>query len=136
MEQANGYKVLRKDTWRNVDYLECDDGIVRVIPTSDAYPEIELLEEYIEFIVKFFNGKAMPAMVDMRTHYITIPTKALKAFASDPRITGIKKAEAILIKSLPNRLAFNFYLKVMKPKKPARMFSNEEDAVEWLSKYK
>lgn len=43
-----------------------------------------------------------------------------------------KKAEALVVRTLAHRLIAELYLKINKPKKASKAFTNEEDAVEWL----
>ena len=70
---------------------------------------------------------------DMRKAYVKIPPKVLNYVARDPVINKSKIAEAAIITSLPNRLLINFYLKISKPKVPAKAFSDVEAATEWLN---
>lgn len=45
-------------------------------------------------------------------------------------------AEAFILKSLAHKLVGNFYLRVEKPQKPTRFFSNVRDAEAWLKTFK
>lgn len=41
-------------------------------------------------------------------------------------------AEAMVVKSTAQRITANLYLKLVKPKKPSKIFNDEKDAVSWL----
>ena len=41
-------------------------------------------------------------------------------------------ADALVVKSLSQKILANFYLKFNKPVKPTRIFTNEEEAITWL----
>ncbi|MBA3664511.1 MAG: hypothetical protein H0W61_09930 [Bacteroidetes bacterium] len=43
-----------------------------------------------------------------------------------------KKAEALIIRTLAHRLLADLYLKINKPPKPVKTFTNEEDGIDWL----
>jgi hypothetical protein len=41
-------------------------------------------------------------------------------------------ADAIVVRSLGQRLTANFYLRINKPRRPTRIFSTEREAIRWL----
>jgi hypothetical protein len=41
-------------------------------------------------------------------------------------------ASAVVVDSLPYKLIANFYLKFNKPKRPYKVFSKQEEAINWL----
>ncbi len=41
-------------------------------------------------------------------------------------------ADALVVKSLSQKILANFYLKFNKPAKPTRIFTNEKEAADWL----
>jgi len=41
-------------------------------------------------------------------------------------------AEAMVVKSMAQRITANLYLRLSKPKKPSRIFNSEKEAVKWL----
>ncbi len=60
--------------------------------------------------------------------------KAMKEkFASKER-SAFKKAEALVIGSLSNRLEANFYIRYYKPEHPIAVFTSEEAGIEWLKR--
>lgn len=44
-------------------------------------------------------------------------------------------ADAFVIKSMPQRILGNFYLKVTKPERPSRLFNDKDEAINWLKNY-
>lgn len=45
-------------------------------------------------------------------------------------------ADAFVVDNLAHKLIANFYLKINKPAKPSKLFSNEQDAIVWLISHK
>ena len=45
-------------------------------------------------------------------------------------------ATAVIANSLAYKLIANFYLKVMKPKTPFKVFNNKDSAIKWLKKFR
>jgi hypothetical protein len=58
----------------------------------------------------------------------TISFEAREEFAKSKK----RIAAAIVTKSLANKLLGNFFVNFHKPKSPSRMFSEEQEAIEWL----
>lgn len=55
-----------------------------------------------------------------------------RVFSASAEGTMYTKAEAIVVKSLSQRLIANFYVKVNKPLKPSKVFNSEKEAIKWL----
>lgn len=45
------------------------------------------------------------------------------------------KAKAFVLRSLPQRILANFYIKINRPTVPTRFFSNKVEAISWLKSY-
>lgn len=55
-----------------------------------------------------------------------------RVFSASEEGTRYSKAEALVVKSLSQRLIANFYVKVNKPPKPSKVFNDKEEAIQWL----
>ncbi len=45
------------------------------------------------------------------------------------------KADAFVISSLPQKIMGNFYLKIVKPGVPSKLFQDKQKAIKWLKQY-
>ncbi len=63
---------------------------------------------------------------------ITQFNKGAMEFSASDEGLRYTLADALVVKSLAQRITANFYLAVNAPKKPSRIFNSEEEAIEWL----
>ncbi len=83
---------------------------------------------------KLCAGISMAVLVDVRNSRHVPTIEAKKIIATFPK----KKAEAILISSLPQRILGNFYLKITQQinhSHPIKLFKDEGEAVNWLIQF-
>ncbi len=105
------------------------------------YPEgIELDLPFVKQLVKdrleFLEGKTVPGIID--TSGIKQATKEAKDyFAKEESAAGLS-AVALISNSAFSRVVSNFFIKIslIKTPIPIRLFSNEQEALEWLEQYK
>lgn len=107
-----------------------DDGICR----TKTKPQAEItLKEAIEnstAVSSLYKNKKFPLLVDAR-NVKTMAKEARKHFSTNDRETRITSM-AIMVKSPLSRVVGNFFMGLNKPKIPARLFDDENAAVEWL----
>lgn len=115
--------------------FEHHEGVV--IGTFKKGPvTLEMAKEIVNQRLEFFNGNNYPLLItDVGLN--SIKSDARSYLSSEYAQTGIL-ASALLAKSSFAKHLANFFLKISahKAKIPARVFSNEEDAIAWLSQYK
>lgn len=106
-----------------------EDGILEIRVKEDAEVDEAALLENFEATLPLTGGKKVPALLDCRRHFfISSEARALTAkLASDHRT-----AHAMVLSSLAIRLIANFYLNVNKPSQPTKVFTNYDEAVDWL----
>lgn len=83
---------------------------------------------------KLCAGISMPVLADVRNSRHVPTIEAKKIIATFPK----KKAEAILISSLPHRILGNFYLKLTQQVNhlhPVKLFKDNEEAIKWLIQF-
>lgn len=73
-------------------------------------------------------------LVDTTLGFSNVSPEARKILAGKENNIP-KVAEAMVIKSLPNRLLFRFYQKRDNPDNPVKAFSNRDDALDWLKAF-
>lgn len=109
------------------------DGIIQVTfkegITMDLDVQVRLHEKYTEIC----EGKRLPFLYEAMDH-VTI-TKEAKEYVVKIEDISPVKATAVLVNNLAYKLIAEFYYRVNKPKKPFRIFSKEDKAVEWLRQF-
>lgn len=65
----------------------------------------------------------------------TLPSAEARRFIAQADANPYAKAEAYVISDLPQKIVSNFFLKFDKPARPTKIFTNEEEALEWLKQF-
>ena len=95
---------------------------------------MEIAINVVSLRKEFTDNEKYPALVKDYTT-IKIEKKAREYFASDAGIEGISSV-AVLTDSIYKSTLMNFFMKVLPPKMPVRLFNNEKDALYWLEENK
>jgi hypothetical protein len=82
---------------------------------------------------KFGGGKKYPLLLEGGK--LTNVNLEARKFVAEKDSNPYSSAEAIIVKSLPQRLIGNFYMKFNKPGRPTKLFPNEAEAVIWLKRF-
>lgn len=110
-------------------------GILRVRYHNDVDMTPEDAKRHINAVVKLCSGRKRPFLIDTRNTRGTYSQEAMRKLAKNPEIVRLRKAQAIIIDSLPNRLLANFYIKFHKPVNPIKIFEKENEALQWLKQF-
>ncbi|MGZ3866526.1 MAG: STAS/SEC14 domain-containing protein [Bacteroidia bacterium] len=112
-----------------------EDGIVRTKVKAQAEVTLKEAQENSEVVNSFFKQtkKKYPLLIDSR-HIKSISKEARDHFSIRNRETGITSF-AVLIDSPLSRIIGNFFMGLNKPSVPAKLFTNEAEAVAWLKQY-
>ena len=82
--------------------------------------------------IKFQDYKDFPILADFRrVKSINKEAREYLAKSGSKNVTAC----AVLTDSPVNRIMLNFYLKIDKPVTPTRMFSSNDEALEWLHQH-
>lgn len=110
-----------------------DDGIARIIHVPKAELTLAGAQETMAAYKKLYKGKRLPLFVD---------TREMKSMAREARLyyasaeaQAVASAVALIIDTPVSRVLGNFYLGLNKPLLPTRLFSSEDEALEWLKGY-
>ena len=57
---------------------------------------------------------------------------ARNLFAVYPPLIKVRKAQALVVSNLPSKLLANFFIKYHKPVNPTKIFSDYDEALNWL----
>ena len=89
--------------------------------------------EMIEYVKEFIGEQKHTAIVDFGGN-LSSTTEARNAYANSNYIKTYRLADAFLVKSVAVRIVANFFIKATKPSVNTRLFSDEAEALKWLSK--
>ena len=107
-----------------------EDGIMHVHIKNELDVKFEQTQDVYRETQKLLGGKKYATLFTM-TRLVTPDEQSRKFMASRERHSKVI-ADAFVIKSLPQRLIGNFYLRINKPPSPTKMFVTEEEALKWL----
>lgn len=110
-----------------------EDGIVRTKTKPMAIITIKEAMENSVAVNSYFTDKKYPLLVDAR-QVKSMEKEARSYFSTNGRTTKINSM-AIMVKSPLSRIIGNFFMGLNKPEVPARLFDEEDLAVEWLKKH-
>lgn len=109
------------------------DGIARTVVKPDIEIGLKEAKENTDAVFSLYTNKKFPLLIDSRNiKYIT--KEARDHFSIRNRETVVTSF-GILIQSPLSRIIGNFFMGLNKPAVPARLFTNEEEALKWLKKF-
>lgn len=106
------------------------DGIAHASIIKGAEQKCGDIQENIAHVSELSRGKKVPLLMDIRESK-GVDREGSRYAASEEvgkHITGM----AVLVMSPFSRVMGNLWLRTTKPHFPTRLFTSEEDAIEWL----
>ncbi len=111
-----------------------DSGIIHIhIKVKNAFT-LKDATSIVEARTKLTKGRKHPVMFTAEYSFVT-PSKEVNEYLSTPERIRLILADAFVVKSFSQRLAAKTYLLLRSPKKPTAIFSSEEKALDWLTKF-
>lgn len=110
------------------------NGIVYVLFKNDCVLDVDLQFRLLDSYNEITGGKLMP-FIFLAAENVTITKEARDNATSLESISPLG-ASAAIVTNLAYKLIANFYMRLNKPKRPFKTFSNEEEAVIWLKTIK
>ena len=110
-----------------------ENGLLRIEISKTDEITIPNIKEYLEVIKELGGGKAFCNIIIIED-FVNVDNETRKFNASE-EVNIYTIAEAFVIKSTALKIVGNFYIRFNKPARPTKMFSNEEDATNWLMKF-
>lgn len=114
-----------------VDF-EIIDGILQL--TYKEKITLEVAKKVVENRMAFTNGKSYPILV-LGIKVAIFDKEARDYLSEGDGIKGVN-AGAIVGDSVFHSYLGNFFLKVSKPKIPARLFTDKSAAIQWLKNFR
>lgn len=109
------------------------DGIMYVRITSEKEETVELVKEMVKKMGEMVNYQQVPMLA--KHEEFALPGKANRDYWAKKESCPYSKADAFIINSTAMQLIANFYLKINKPERPTKMFTNESEAIKWLKNF-
>jgi hypothetical protein len=107
-----------------------DTNVVRVEVFGSVTIGYNEALEINEAIGTLSHGRQ--CLVLMLADEISSVNKEAMIFSASEEGLRYTIADALVVKSIRQRIMANVYLKFFKPKKPTRIFTSESEAVKWL----
>jgi hypothetical protein len=112
-----------------VQVIQRDDQIFSYIAINNCTLDMDTLEKMTHIGDTWCQEQLCGNLIDIRNMlFIDSKTRAYAAAQFRPHVAG----SAILIDSKMSSYFANVYLKFSQPKTPTRLFTKEEEAVQWL----
>jgi hypothetical protein len=116
--------------------LELDArGFLRIKHRSNILFDLDDAIKQEADIIEFCQNKPMPFLVDVRVQNWNAPKEVRDFHSTSKGILKMKKCEAILVNNLGIKILANFYSKFNKPPNPAKVFTEELKAIEWVNQF-
>lgn len=110
-----------------------DDGILQIRFFKGVTITLDEIKEYYKVSNELLAGKKALVLVDASEDYNV--TDEAKAFGQTDEATKNRIAIAYVTSSITNRIMFNLYVKIYKPKVPLKMFTSKKSALKWLNSF-
>ncbi len=124
---------MLKATTKSETIILDSSGIAKCYVHKDYFLELEDARENVEVVKKLGNGKLIPVLVDIRE--AKGGSKECRAYFASEEAAKIQSACALLVASPLSRLIGNFFIGLNKTKFPTKLFSDEDEAMDWLKKF-
>lgn len=87
----------------------------------------------INSIGEMTGGEKVPILCT--ADEFVIPNEEVRKYMARPDSNPYSLATALITGSLAQKLVGNFFMNVLKPGRPIRMFISKEEAIKWLRSY-
>ena len=109
------------------------DGILHVHIYGEIPINIAQYKSLISKMGEVTSGKKVPILAT--ADELQIPEEEVRKHMLSPDSNPYSLATALIAKSISQKLVGNFFQSVMKPRRPIKIFTNEQRAVEWLKEF-
>lgn len=107
-----------------------DNSFFRVFVKENVELDLNDLDANYFFFKEHIPKEKVPFLIVFGKGATTVKG-ADERFTEKGRLE-MKKKEALVLATLSHRIMANLYIRFVKPNHPTKIFSNENDAIEWL----
>lgn len=106
------------------------DGIVHCKLFDDKFIDLDDRKSIVAALEELHSGEKMSVVIE--TGERVDISKDARYYDLESRIDRLVERQAVVINSLPTRIATRFYYKLRKAPFPVKTFGDVEEATEWL----
>jgi hypothetical protein len=117
----------------NIKMVLYDNGIMNIIFKENTLITMEDVSEVMLWVASLGERKYLNLMEGA---YNTDIDSLVREFSASDKENRYTIADAIVISSAAHKMITDFYVNKNKPVKPTRIFSDREQAVNWLLTFK
>ena len=126
-------KVLSTQTVAPYIISICNDGLLYVRVTNEVNETVERSKQLVEAIGKLVNYKKVPML--SKFDEFALPPKENRDFWAQKDSCPYTSAEAFITNSTAMKIIANFYMRIEKPQRETKMFTDIEEARKWLKTF-
>ena len=126
-------KVINQKTLDTHDIQLMDNGIMVIHNFDKREQTVEDQKKLIEIIGEMTGKKRIPMFHTFEE--FSLPGKEVREFWASDATCLYSKADAFIATSVGQRIIGNFYMKIEKPTRPSKLFSDKTKAMEWLKAF-
>ncbi|PBQ31289.1 hypothetical protein CNR22_05760 [Sphingobacteriaceae bacterium] len=123
-------KILQEIIFSYAKVQLLDAKLVRIEVFGELVIDGKRTKELNDAIGILSKGKEI--LVLMMAEELTQVNEEAMAFSASEEGQRYTIADAMVVKSITQRVMANLYLSLNKPQKPSKIFNSEKDAVKWL----
>lgn len=109
------------------------DGIILVTFNYGLKITLDIAKEMVQERIQMQQGVSHPLVIVAKG--FKIDSKEVREYLKKEGIVGLKSG-AFVVENIFEKVMVNFFLIVVPPKVPSKMFTNLEEAMEWSKKYR
>ncbi len=110
-----------------------EDGICRIIHAPGAEVRLQDAQETMVAYLKLNDGERLPLFIDTKT--MKSISREARHFYAGEEAAKCASAVALIVGTPVSKVLGNFYLGLSNPHLPSRLFTSEDEALEWLKGY-
>lgn len=110
-----------------------DYNIIHVHVKHNADIDVDEIKEVRETNETLADGK--PYVVLFEIAEFAFISKEAREYGGENELGELRKAMAIVVKSMAHRILANFFINVNKPPTPTKVFNDKAKALEWLNQF-
>lgn len=110
-----------------------ENNIIYVHVNNDAEIDVEQILQIRETNEKLANGVNYVVLFEIAE--FAFISKEAREYGGENELGELRKAMAIVVKSMAHRLLANFFINVNKPPTPTKVFNDKKKALEWLQQF-
>jgi len=124
---AYNMKIIRT---KSAEMFIDEHGIFHKKVIENCHLDLETLKESVKATEELTKGKRVLMLYDARAHF-TLTEDAMD-YAQKDIFNKKRIATAIISNKLAIKITVDYMVKIMKTTIPIKVFSNQEEAIEWL----